>query len=60
MKYLIAFLIFITSSATAQKETHLLGNCTAKSLESEPYAEWYKPGYEHYQPNAGVVQELKN
>lgn len=59
MKYLIAFLVFITFSANAQKETHLLGNCTTKSLESEPYAEWYKPGYEHYQPNAGVVEELK-
>lgn len=59
MKYLIIFLLFITLTVSAQKESPLLGVCTTEALQAEPYAAWYKPGYEHYQPNANVVDQLK-
>lgn len=59
MKYLIVFALFISFSASAQKETPLLGVCSIEALQTEPYAKWYKPGYENYQPNAGIVAQLK-
>lgn len=59
MKYLIVFALSISLSASAQKETPLLGVCSIEALQTEPYAQWYKPGYEHYQPNASIVDQLK-
>ncbi|MBX2895234.1 MAG: hypothetical protein KF763_07320 [Cyclobacteriaceae bacterium] len=59
MKYLIVFVLFISFSASAQKETPLLGVCSLEALQIEPYAKWYKPGYENYQPNTTVIDQLK-
>jgi tetratricopeptide (TPR) repeat protein len=59
MKYLTVLTFFITLSVSAQKETPLLGACSPEALQTEPYANWYKPGYENYQPNATVVDQLK-
>lgn len=59
MKYLIVFALSISLSASAQKETPLLGVCSFEALQTEPYAQWYKSGYENYQPNAAIVDQLK-
>lgn len=59
MKYLIVFALSISLSVSAQKETPLLGVCSIEALQTEPYAQWYKPGYENYQPNAAIVDQLK-
>ncbi len=56
---LLSILTVITLTAIAQKDPKLLGICKAKDLEQEPYATWYKPGYEGYAPTADIVAQLK-
>lgn len=56
----LCFILFVTLVANAQQpEKPLLGISTITQLSAEPYAEWYKPGYENYQPVASVVDQLK-
>lgn len=59
-RYLLITLILIAFHAShAQKSTHVLGYCSAKDLEREPYAAWFKPGYENYTPTEAIVTQLK-
>lgn len=59
-KITLLLLIFITSlTALAQKTPSLLGSCSTKDFEREPYATWYRPGYENYAPSADVTAQLK-
>ena len=37
----------------------LVGICSVADLAREPYADWYKPGYENYKPNFTVIDQLK-
>jgi tetratricopeptide (TPR) repeat protein len=60
MKKFTQFLFLLISiNVYAQKDPRLLGICSAKDFEREPYAAWYKPGYEGYVPNADVIAQLK-
>jgi tetratricopeptide (TPR) repeat protein len=56
---LLSSLVVITLNALAQKDPRLLGICSAKDLEQNPYAVWYKPNYEGYTPAADIVTQLK-
>lgn len=58
-KYLLITFILIALHAYAQKSPDLLGYCSAKDLEREPYATWFKPGYENYTPTADIITQLK-
>jgi len=53
------FTLFISSIFAQETPKHLVGITTVADFAQEPFAEWYKPGYEHYQPNAQVLAELK-
>lgn len=60
MKQLVLFTCFIISiSATAQKDSRLLGICSVKDFNREPYATWYNPGYENYAPTTEIITRLK-
>ncbi len=61
MKRFIVFTVLLISAlpAFAQKDPRLLGICSVKDLEREPYAAWYKPGYENYTPSAEIIAQLK-
>lgn len=61
MKKLLLFSLFISLAVIsyAQKEPQLLGYCAASDLTREPYATWFKPGYDNYIPTADVVAQLK-
>jgi len=37
----------------------LLGSCTVEQLREQPYAEWSVPGFDEYESNAKVVDELQ-
>lgn len=56
---LFLFLLISASIVHAQKDPRLLGMCSTKDFERDPYAAWYKPGYEGYVPNADVIAQLK-
>ena len=56
---LFLFTLSLTFNALAQKEPRLLGTCSSKDLEQQPYAAWYKTNYENYSPSAGIVDQLK-
>jgi len=56
---LLSLFVISTLISFAQKEPRLLGICSAKDLEQPPYATWYKPNYEAYTPNSGIVDQLK-
>lgn len=62
MKKTLTLAVFIVtlSHLWAQQPTKpLVGICSLADLAQQPFAEWYNPGYEHYQPNAVVVDQLK-
>lgn len=61
MKKITLLLVFLVSFASAQtkKDPRLLGICSVKDFDREPYAAWYRPGYEGYVPNADIVAQLK-
>jgi tetratricopeptide (TPR) repeat protein len=56
---LFLFSLLLTFNVLAQKEQRLLGICSAKDLEQQPYDTWYKPNYESYNPSAEIVSQLK-
>lgn len=56
---LISLLLMLIIPAVGQKITRLLGVCTTKDLEQEPYAAWYKTNYENYTPTTDIVAQLK-
>lgn len=58
--YALTALIFISAQLWAQQPAkQLVGICSLTDLAKEPFAEWYKPGYEQYQPNTSVIDQLK-
>ena len=38
----------------------LLGRIERSQLEGEPYSVWFRPGYDGYEPNAAVLDELRH
>lgn len=56
---LIVFFIFLTFNIFAQKERRLLGACSSKDLEQQPYAAWYRTNFENYNPSAEIIDQLK-
>lgn len=62
MKKIITFFAFILLVAVAQAqstEKPLVGICSVTQFTAEPYAAWYKTGYENYQPSVAVLDQLK-
>jgi tetratricopeptide (TPR) repeat protein len=58
--YTLTLFLFSLTQLEAQEATKpLLGICSIADLSHAPFAEWYKPGYENYQPNAQILAELK-
>lgn len=56
----LAAFIFTLSCLWAQQPIKpLVGICSVADLAREPYADWYKPGYETYKPNFTVIDQLK-
>ena len=47
------------ASAAEPEPPKLLGRCTAEQLDQEPFAEWFRSGYEEYAPNAEVLGALR-
>lgn len=58
--FLITLILIAFHASHAQKSAHVLGYCSATDLEREPYAAWFKPGYENYTPTEAIVTQLKN
>lgn len=56
--------IFLSSISLAQtvatKPIILYGQIKKDSLSKTPFAEWFKPGYDDYHPDAGTITILKN
>jgi len=56
----LSLLLFLLAfDILAQKEPRLLGICSAKDLEQQPYSNWYKPNYDNYNPSPEIVSQLK-
>jgi len=56
----IVIILIALGQIQAQEPTKsLVGICSTADFAREPYSEWYKPGYEHYQPNTAVLNQLK-
>jgi tetratricopeptide (TPR) repeat protein len=55
----IAVMLVAVKSYTQETEKPLLGICSVNQLAAEPYASWYKPGYENYVPTPAVLDQLK-
>lgn len=49
----------INQTAPYEDSIMLLGKINRAGLQMETFDEWYKPGYEAYQPNPEVIKELK-
>lgn len=56
---LTAFVFMFSHLWAQQPAKPLVGICSLTDFLQQPFAEWYSPGYEHYQPNAAVVAQLK-
>ncbi len=56
--YVLFSLVLLAAVAQAQ-EKPLVGICSATQFSAEPYAAWYKPGYENYQPTTAILDQLK-
>lgn len=56
---LLSLFIIFSIHTVAQKDSRLLGVCSAKDFDREPYAAWYKPGYENYTPTGAIITQLK-
>jgi len=58
---LTAALLWATLPALATDDAEpakLLGPCSPAQLDHEPFAEWYRPGYDDYAPNPTVLDAL--
>lgn len=56
---LLSFVMLLSLGTVAQKDPRLLGTCSVKDFEREPFAAWYKPGYERYTPSEAIINEIK-
>lgn len=56
-----ALLLLLGTLPSGADETpsKLLGPVSEDQLAMPPYAEWFTSGYEHYSPDAGVVEALR-
>src|SRR5262245_21048620 len=51
--------LFAAEGKTTEEEPKLLGRCTAEQLDAPPFAAWFHEGYEAYEPNPGILLELR-
>lgn len=53
--------IFPSASIFADEEQppKLVGRCSAQDLDAEPFAEWYRDGYDGYRPHPEVLERLR-
>ncbi len=62
-KLIYAALLLVSHTSIAQtaieKPKIIYDLCTKDSLTIEPFSQWFKPGYENYNPNKSTVAELK-
>lgn len=56
---LVLLLAAFSFTKAQKKETPLLGICPVQAFEAEPYAQWYKPNYEYYQPGREIIDQIK-
>lgn len=56
---LLTLFLFAYGATLAQKDPRLLGYCSVNDLEREPYATWFKPGFENYTPAKEIVTQVK-
>jgi len=54
-----AVLVTIPAWAHDEPTAELLGRCTADQLEREPYADWFREGYDGYEPNRAILESLR-
>lgn len=47
------------TNLTTQKQAILLGQCSPKLLEQEPFAKWFIPNFEKYQLDSSLLPALK-
>lgn len=47
------------AAATGDEPPKLLGPVGVQQLEAEPYVEWFRPGYEAYEPNPAILRALR-
>jgi len=63
-KLFIILPVFISLSASAQTSTDkpriIYGQCTRDSLLNPPFDQWFKTGYDSYQPASATTAALKN
>ena len=48
-----------TDVETEDDQQMIVGKLTKEELMQEPYASWFKPGYENYQPSAEALETIK-
>jgi hypothetical protein len=48
-----------TTIQATQKQALLLGQCSPKQLEQEPFAKWFLPNFEKYQVDSSLIPALK-
>ena len=62
-KIISLLIILFTFSAAAQTTTEktgiLYGTCTKDSLMLDPYAKWFNPGIDSYQPDGATLSAIK-
>lgn len=51
---------FGPSAAEEPEPPKLLGRCTMQQLNQEPFAEWFRSGYEEYAPRADFLEALRH
>ena len=63
MRYCLILLVLsvFTFPVAAHDEDppELLGRCTQQQLDQEPFAEWYREGYDGYAPNPAILEDLR-
>lgn len=59
MTLLLASCLLLPAYAEEPPKPKLLGQCSVEDLRAEPYGEWSIPGFDSYESNSDVVDELK-
>ena len=61
---LALFFVPAHHAVVAQEESEeppkLLGRCTVEQLGQEPFVEWFRSGYDEYEPNPAVLRALRS
>jgi tetratricopeptide (TPR) repeat protein len=59
--FLLAFVLLCAAVCGLSAQSPiLLGQCTRDSLLQEPHREWFQKNYDEYEPDATVIEPLKN